>query len=178
MASAQKVYWDSCAWLGLLNRESKKLVELEYVWNRAQKGEVEIWTSTIAQLEVVTLASEKRAISLKSYAAKEDVFTEDNLAKIENLFDQPFVKRISLDVEISSRARRLFRETSGLNNAHDAAHLASAMKWNIPTIHTYDISHLIHLSGKVQTDDGTEIVICEPSEQPPKDLFSPPDGGD
>ena len=178
MASAQKIYWDSCAWLGLLNRESKKLVELEYVWNRAQKGEVEIWTSTIAQLEVVKLASEKDAIKLQGNVAKTDVLTEDNLAKIENLFDQPFVKRISLDVEISSRARRLYRETLGLDKAPDAAHLASAMKWNIPTIHTYDSSHLIHLSGKVRTDDGTEIEICEPNEQPPKDLFSPPDGGD
>lgn len=177
MASVQKVYWDSCAWLGLLNRESEKLVELEYVWTRAKNGEVEIWTSTVAQLEVVKLASERDALVQDGNATKTDVLTEDNLAKIENLFDQPFVKRVPLDVEISTRARRLFRETPGLNKPPDAAHLVSAMKWNVPVIHTYDGKDLLHLTGTVKTDDGTEIEICQPTERPPKDLLSPLEDG-
>lgn len=148
MAKIQKVYWDSCAWLGLLNRESSRLVELELVWNKAQNGEVEIWTSTVAQLEVCKLATERDAIKIHGKSKKTELMTEDNLQKIENLFDQPFVKRIPLDVEISSRARRLYREVDKLDKVPDAAHLVSAMKWNIPTIHTYDSSDLIHYIRK------------------------------
>jgi len=175
MARVIKVYWDSCTWLGLLNRESNRLVEIEYVWTRAQQGDMEIWTSTVAQMEVFKLASERDAIAIQGKSVKTSVMTEDNLKIIENLFDQPFVKRVPLDVEISSRARRLYRETNGLNKVADAAHVVSAMKWNIPTIHTYDGADLLHLSGKLSTDDGTEIEICEPSERPPTDLFSPRD---
>ncbi len=178
MANVKKVYWDSCTWLGLLNRESNRLIEIEYIWKQAEQGGVEIWTSTVAQMEVCKLASERDAISVQGNSAKTKIMTENNLNKIENLFNQPFVKRIPLDVEISSRARRLFRETDGLDKVADAAHVISAMKWNIPTIHTYDGTDLLHLSGKLFTDDGTEIEICEPSERPPKDLFSPKDEND
>lgn len=173
MADKSKVYWDSCAWLGLLNKESDKLSELEYVWTQAQKGEVEIWTSTISQVEVCKLASECDQIAIKGSAHKKSIMTEDNLLEIENIFNQPFVKRVPLDVEISSRARRLFREVLGLNKVPDAVHLISAIKWDIPTIHTYDSRDLLHLSGKMKTDKGNEIAILEPTEKEPDDLLTP-----
>lgn len=178
MAKVVKVYWDSCTWLGLLNRESSRIIEIDWVWKQAQQGDVEIWTSTVAQMEVCKLASERDAIRDQGNVSKTAIMTDDNLKLIENVFNQPFVKRVPLDVEISSRARRLYRQTDKLNKVADAAHVVSAMKWNIPTIHTYDGADLLHLSGKLSTDDGTEIEICEPSERPPKDLFSPKDGDD
>ena len=172
MPNMEKVYWDSCAWLGLLNRESDKFAELDYVWQKASSGELEIWTSTVAQLEVIKLASEKAALNVSGNFAKTEILTADNLDLIENIFDQPFVKRVSLDVEISTRARRLYRETAGLNKAPDAAHLVSAMKWNVPTLHTYDGTDLLHLNGKLQTDDGSNLTICQPTELPAKDLLT------
>jgi len=172
MANVKKVYWDSCAWLGLLNKESERIQELEFIWVKAERGEVEIWTSTVSQMEVFKLAEEKRALELQGNIAKKEILTDENLSLIENVFDQPFVKRIPLDVEISSRARRVYRETPGLNKVPDAAHLVSAMKWNIPVIHTYDGNDLLHLSGKLKTDDGTELIICVPNERPQPDLLS------
>ena len=173
MADKSKVYWDSCAWLGLLNKESNKVKELEYVWSQAQKGEVEIWTSTISQIEVVKLASERDEVKRQGSVNKQSIMTEDNLKKIENIFNQPFVKRVPVDVEISSRARRLYREIPKLNKAPDAVHLVSAMKWDIPIIHSYDSKDLLHLSGKVQTDKGNDISIFEPTEIEPDDLLTP-----
>jgi predicted nucleic acid-binding protein len=172
VAKVEKVYWDSCAWLGLLNREAEKINELEFIWNKAVAGDVEIWTSTVAQLEVCKLASEKAA--MQSGEPKSDALTEENLQKIENVFNQPFVKRVTLDVEISSRARRLFRETGGLGKAADAAHVVSALRWNVPTLHTYDGCDLLHLDGKLKLDDGNDLEIRVPTDLPEPDLFNEP----
>lgn len=172
MASKPKVYWDSCAWLGLLNEESNKISELQYVWKRAVAGEVEIWTSTIAQVEVCKLASEQTEVANQGKENKVDIMTEDNLKLIENVFNQPFVKRIPVDVEISTRARRLYRETKGLDKVPDAVHLVSAMRWNIETVHTFDEKDMLHLSGKLKTDLDTEITIMSPTETEPDDLFT------
>lgn len=172
MAKVQRVYWDSCAWLGLLNRESERIQELELIWYKAERGEIEIWTSTISQMEVCKLASERDALKIQGNKAKGEILTNENLALIENVFDQPFVKRVPLDVEISSRARRAYREIPGLNKVPDAAHVVSAMKWNIPIIHTYDDRDLLHLSSKLKTDDGTELKICIPDEKPAPDLLT------
>lgn len=58
MAKVRRYYWDSCAWLGLLNGEPNKRRELEILYSAAKRGEVEIWTSAVSLVEVSRLASE------------------------------------------------------------------------------------------------------------------------
>ena len=56
------------------------------------------------------------------------------------------------------------RTTPKLTKRPDAMHLASAMIWNIPLLHTYDGNDLLHLNGKVDCDDGTAMTISVPSD--------------
>jgi predicted nucleic acid-binding protein len=49
---AERVYWDSFVWLGVLNEEPDKVHSARWVIECAERGEVEIWTSTITLAEV------------------------------------------------------------------------------------------------------------------------------
>jgi len=52
LASKKKVYWDSCAWLGLINEEPDKIDSCRHVIDLARNGDIEIWTSTYTLAEV------------------------------------------------------------------------------------------------------------------------------
>lgn len=163
MAKVLKLYWDSCAWLGLLNGEQDKKRELEIVYGHAKKGHYELWTSTIAITEVRRLKSEE-------FDTKP--LTSENLKIISNIFKQLFVKPIPMTVDIAEAARELWRTVPGLGKWQDAVHLASAMRWDIPTFHTYDADHLIHLSAKHRCRNGTPILITYPDETTEGPLFA------
>lgn len=158
-----KLYWDSCAWIGLLNGEAGKKRELEIVYGNARQGLCEIWTSTIAFVEVNRLKEEY---------GKEKPFSQENEQKIRDLFKQPFVKPIPLDILIADRSRELVRETVGLGKFKDAIHAASALKWNIPIMHTYDRDDLLHLSGTLACQNGIRLTICYPDETTDGPLFA------
>lgn len=38
----RRVYWDACAWIGLLNNEPDKHPPLRIIWEHAQRGQFEI----------------------------------------------------------------------------------------------------------------------------------------
>lgn len=155
MADPIKVYWDSCAWLGLINGESKRKPDLDAVYGNAKRGFIEIWTSTIALVEVNRLESEMN---------QQRPIPPEGLAVIDGILMQPFVKLVSMDTIVATRARQLLRTTPKLTKRPDAMHLATAMIWNIPIFHTYDGNDLLHLNGKVECDDGTKMEIAVPSD--------------
>ena len=165
MAKPIKLYWDSCAWLGLLNGEPDKKRELDIVYGHAKTGKYEIWTSTLSMVEVRRLESEKGDSKPLSQA---------NLKLIGDIFAQVFVKPTPLDTEIAMRARELFRVTPKLGKFQDAVHLASALKWNVPVLHTYDNDNddLLHLSDQFQCKNGDRLRICYPDETTDGPLFA------
>ena len=150
MAEPLKIYWDSCAWIGLVNAEPDKLPALHAVYSLARRGLVEIWTSTMAVVEVNRLESEMQMPK---------PIPPESLAKLDDLLFQPFVKLINLDQIVAKRARKVVRETVGLRKKPDAVHLASAIIWNIPLFHTYDNDDLLHLNGSITCIDGTPMEI-------------------
>lgn len=87
MNEPKKVYWDACAWLGLLNAEQAKHSALEYVWQKAVRREVIIWTSAFCIAEVYRAKCEGEWVAL-------DPANDD---KINNLFEQDFVEVVPLD---------------------------------------------------------------------------------
>jgi predicted nucleic acid-binding protein len=163
VAKLVKLYWDSCAWLGLLNGEADKKRELEIVYSHAKKGHYEIWTSTISMTEVRHLKDEK---------SDPKPLSQENLRIISNIFRQPFVKPIPVAVDIAEHARELIRTTPGLGKWQDAIHLASALRWNIPMLHTYDSEDLIHLSARFQCRNGERLLISYPDETTDGPLFA------
>lgn len=150
MADPVRIYWDSCAWLGLINAEPDKLPDVRAVYGLARKGLVEIWTSTIAIVEANRLATEMQLPK---------PISPESIAQIDDLLFQPFVHLINLDQTVAKRARKILRETQGLKKRPDAIHLASAVIWNIPLFHTYDHDDLLHLNGSIFCVDGTKMEI-------------------
>lgn len=152
MADPVKIYWDSCAWIGLINGEPDKLPALHAVYGHARRGLIEIWSSTMAVVEANRLASEMQM---------QKPIPPASLDKLDGLLFQPFVKLINLDQIVAKRARKVIRETPKLGKKADAVHLASAIIWNVPIFHTYDRDDLTHLNGSVCCIDGTNIEITE-----------------
>jgi predicted nucleic acid-binding protein len=163
MPKPLKLYWDSCAWIGLLNGEADKNRELGIVYSLAQKGNYELWTSTISMVEVRRLRNEKD---------DPKPLSEENLKVIDSLFRQPFVKPVPLSVDIAEDARKLFRVTSGLGKWQDAIHLASALKWNAATLHTYDNEDLLKHTYMFTCRNGEKLPICYPDETTDGPLFA------
>lgn len=162
MADPIRIYWDSCAWIGLINAEPERLPGLRAVYGNARRSLVELWTSTLAIVEVSKLASEK---SLKR------PIPPDSLAVIDAVLFQPFVKPVNVDQLVAKRARKLAREIDRLKGP-DAVHIASAMIWNIPLFHTYDRDDLLGLNGKLRCDDGSVLEIVEAQDPFDGGLFS------
>lgn len=163
MAKAVRLYWDSCAWLGLLNGEADKRRELEIVYGHAKQGRYELWTSTIAMIECRRLASEHQ---------DRKPLSEENEKIIADLFMQPCVKPIPLAVDIADAARKLWRSTPKLRPFQDAVHVASALRWNVETMHTYDNDDLLHLDGQLQCRNGNSLTIIYPDETTDGPLFA------
>lgn len=153
MPDLNRVYWDSCAWLGLINAEPAKIAPLQHLYNQAQAGLIEIWTSAVAYVEVFRLASEGNS---------PPPLDDENLDRIKDVIEQPFIKLIPVDMEIGRKARGLRRSLVGFKGAGDAIHLASALVWNISPLHTWDGSHLLPFDGQLSCKNAVTLEICIP----------------
>lgn len=166
MANLQKYYWDSNMWLGLVNGEARKLAAIEYHYELAKKGQSEIYTSTIAYVEVFRLNNEQQ---LKKPLPAE------NLDIIEAALEQDFIKLIPVDMEIGRNARKLRRQLENFQGAADAIHLASALRWSVDALFTYDKAHLIAQNGLLTDYSGKPLRISEPDDPPKLPLFAAAD---
>ena len=59
MTDELQVYWDSCCWIGLINQEKRWFGDLQSTFESAQRGDAQLWISTITILEVVKVPSEE-----------------------------------------------------------------------------------------------------------------------
>lgn len=163
MTDRKKVYWDACAWLGLINGEQDKAAELEVVWSKAEHGEVEIWTSAFCIAEVYKAKCEAGKVSL----------SPEYDEQIDNLFDQPFVHITQVDLGVARLAKQLLRGDNKLSKPSDGIHLATAILWNVDQLHTWDKSDLIGLV--VNRADGETLEICTPKMIDGETLFTKAD---
>lgn len=161
--ATKRVYWDSCAWLGLINAEEDKVCGCQYIMQEAIRKNVEILVSTVTLAEVFKT---RCAEPYKILAEEKDITFED-------FFDQDFIIKASVDEDIAKRARGLLRYYSvyGLKKPMDAIHLATALKFNAAEMHTFDGSDLLGLDGKLQSDAGLILKICKPSLPPAPPLL-------
>lgn len=156
MTKPTKVYWDSCVWLGLINEESDKVTHCKNQIEKARKGEVEIWTSSLTRAEVFKVKL-PHGITRQLMEEKDKAF--------EDFLDQDFVVEVALDAEIGGVARKLMRQyCPPLRKPNDAVHLASAITQNLDEFHTFDLDDLLPLDGKIQRSDGKFLKICKTPE--------------
>ena len=163
MVKPVRVYWDSCAWLGLLNGEVDKKRELEIVYGHSKLARYELWTSTLSVVEVRRVQGE---------ILKDRPWSDANTKTLEALFRQPFIKMIPLAVDVAESARRIFRENADMGKWQDAVQLASALRWDAAVMHTYDYDDLIRFDMKFTCRSGGKLPICYPDESTDGPLFS------
>lgn len=158
------VYWDACAWIAYIQKEmpsaSSTFNEPRYnmcrrVLEQASTGQIEIATSAYTLSEVC-----KKPIDPTSPAINLPAF-----------FDQSYIVLVTVDKQIGLKAQSLqVAGVAGLK-PQDATHVASALVWNIPTLHTFD-DRLLKLDGLLMLDDGNPLKIIMPSQDEPPDMFT------
>lgn len=160
MSDIKNVYWDSCAWLGLINEDEEKAQALEVVWAMAEAGKVKIWTSALSVAEVYRVKCE----------GEWDAISPENDERINDMFDQDWVNVVQVDLEVAQLAKQLLRTHEKLKKPSDAIHLASAVMWNVDQLHTYDKDDLLELP--VQRRDGGALAVCKPDMIDGENLFN------
>jgi predicted nucleic acid-binding protein len=157
-----KYYWDACIWITLINDpDSVRGQCCKYVLELAQTGRCEIWTSSFTLAEVY-----KR----KCDGAQAGV-PEDQDKPFEDLIEQEFIKKISVDVDVGMVARRLLRRFPKIGKPQDAIHVASCLLENLDQLHTFDRNDLIALSDQIERLDHNKLIICPPPYPPAGDTF-------
>lgn len=92
MTEMRRVYWDTNAWLGLINREPGKVRALEIVYAAAKKGDVEIWASAISFAEVYKMKDDP--------AAPRSLEEQNKI--IAAVLEQQFVQLVEVNTELQS----------------------------------------------------------------------------
>jgi predicted nucleic acid-binding protein len=156
LADKPKFYWDACMWIALINREASRFEACRHILEQAQRGEVEIWTSTFTYAEVY-----KRKCSNIS-----DGIAQADDQAFEDYIEQEFVKLVQVDSDVGRAARRLLRSHPSIGKPQDAIHVASALLENVSELHTFDRADLLELDGKLKCQDGTTLRIKVPPNPP------------
>ncbi len=160
----KRVCWDACAWIGFVSQEPDKIQPLRMIWDAAQRGGYEIWTSTYAYLEVLKAKDENG----------DPIPVEESNRIIDEMFQQPHVRRVQLDVEVARMARDLKNRyhVEGLRKRSDAIYLATALYYNLDELHTWDRRDLLPFDQKIKRRDGKPLRIIIPGSEVAGPLFA------
>ena len=125
--SRQIVYWDSNAFLGLLNDEADKIRSCEDVWKAGERGLLVIVTSTLTVAEVIYAKG----------ASKLDV---SKRPAVNNFFRASHIIQKPLTRSIAELARDVVWDSNV--RPKDAVHIATSAYYKIREFHTFDGSLL------------------------------------
>jgi predicted nucleic acid-binding protein len=151
-----RVYWESSVFISRIQGTPGRIDVLRQITDQAERGEIEIATSTVTLAEVARV--------------DEDLLPEEQERLIVEFFENPYIIIRQVDRIAAERTRTILRG-GGLRSV-DAIHVASALLMNCPVMHTYD-GGLLRRTGQFGSPP---LRIEEPSwaqGQPP--LFSETD---
>jgi predicted nucleic acid-binding protein len=162
--SPRRIYWDSCVFLSYIENHPDRASDIDTLLQEAEKGNIEIVTSTVAITEVAFAPEERDKKALSK--AVDDA--------INALWRSPSpVKLVEFHAGIADRARDLLRTalTSGIKmlKPMDAIHLATALTLGVDEFQTYDeplmrYSELFSLKmGKPFVDQTSMGLIAPPA---------------
>jgi predicted nucleic acid-binding protein len=132
MPRPPRVYWDACVFLSYVNEYEDRVRDIEDLLAEAERGDIEIITSTTSIVEVAFGASEQRQAAL----------SDETEARINKLWEPASpVNMVEFHTLIAEDAQRLVR--SGIPEGWslkpmDAVHLSTARRMGADAFHTYD----------------------------------------
>ena len=127
-----KYYWDACGFISYVEKHSERLAAIEAILSLAEKGTVEVVTSTITITEVAFADYEKTNKAL-------DPEIEN---RIDNLWapSSP-INLVDFHPLIAKIARDYIRQVIPIGwslKSKDAIHLATAQQMSVSVLHTYN----------------------------------------
>lgn len=126
---AERRAWCSCMVLDYLVGAERSRMACEQLIDRAKAGEIEIVVSALALAEVAKVNGDPEAERT-----------------IQEFFRRPYVIVAQLDWLVAEEVRKMLRAVPKLK-AGDATHLATAVRWKIPVLETWD-TDLVPLTGQ------------------------------
>jgi len=95
VAYLSKYYWDACVWIDLITQSNlDRFWKCQNVFVQAQKGEVELWTSSFTLTEVYKRKCDGDLTSMP----------EDQDDEFESFFESGLVKPILVDLQLAKVA--------------------------------------------------------------------------
>lgn len=133
----QDRYWDTGPFLALLKNEAHRMADVAPIIEAAEAGAVRLVTSGVTLVEVVKLDQKLAPVEVPPEDAE----------KIRRYFLRSYISIRTFDRPTATIARQLIWD-HGLQT-RDAMHLATAIRWKLPLLETFDVGDLVSLSGKV-----------------------------
>jgi hypothetical protein len=138
------VYWDSVAFLGMLNGEADKIQICDDVWDAGRNGKLLIVTSTLSSAEVIYVKGAKKLDPAKR-------------SMVSNFFKAYHLSQRPLTRSIAELARDVVWDCN--IQPKDAIHIATAAFYKVRDFHTFDGG----LLGKKSVDvNGFTVDIRKP----------------
>ena len=125
MAKRRIIYWDSDAFLAVINsdKSTSEMQGCNDVWAAAKKGLIHIVTSTLTTVEVIH----------KKGAPKLD---PSKRPLVSNFFRQEFISQKPVTREIAELARDVVWDSN--IKPKDAIHVATAAYYKLSELHSFD----------------------------------------
>src|SRR5947208_24728 len=122
MAAPERIYWDSMMFNHRIAGNHADIALLKDITDRAEKGDIEIATSTFTFCEVAKIQPDPTNPKALSNADQEKMIVE--------FFQNDFIIPVQLDRRISIITRDIVRSFASVK-AKDAIHIASAIIANV-----------------------------------------------
>ena len=158
--SRMNIYWDACAFLSYINENSERTPVLDGLLHDSANGTINIYTSSLSQVEVAFAASEQQRRALDP----------EQESKIDSLWNDPdAIVTVEFQHEIGKLARALIRDAIPRGwslKPLDAVHLATAqwllsVGFALSEFHTY--ARGLDKYGQI-----VELQICRPYTPQPR----------
>lgn len=157
-------YWDSCVFLSRFQRTVGRIDTIEKITDAAEKGQVKLLISTYSLSEVARITPSKDSQGKEIVITEEQI--EQELQLISGYFENDYIITKPLTQVISEMAREYVAKF-GLKPG-DAVHVATAIFWDVPVLHTYD-DKVLKCDGKIRKDDTCDaLTIVEPAWAEPE----------
>lgn len=121
--SAEKIYWDSDAFLGWLKEDEGKVELCRHTLDRAKNGEVLIVTSTLGIAESLWLRGQSK-------------IPKDRAELVRKFFRRSYIRTYNVTRNIAEDAQDLVWDFEIAPK--DAIHVATALALKIPVLETFD----------------------------------------